>query len=140
MTLLEFARGPALWGSIAILVLGTLWRIAAIYRFKVKPDLSEPRAGSTVAGAINTIFARMLPRNEFGYTALLTGINGYIYHIGLLIVALAYLPHMFFLERLTGVSYPVPPTWVFYIAAALTFISLSRGMTGAAFARRGART
>ncbi|MDH5535307.1 MAG: nitrate reductase [Betaproteobacteria bacterium] len=124
MTLLEFARGPGLWASIIILVAGTLWRIAAIYRFKVKPDLSEPRGGSTVAGALNTIIARMLPRNEFGYTATLTSVNGYIYHIGLAIVVFLYLPHMFFIDRLTGLSWPVPPVWVFYAAVALTFVSM----------------
>ncbi|MBI4206991.1 MAG: nitrate reductase, partial [Betaproteobacteria bacterium] len=34
MSLLEFARGPALWASIFVLVAGTAWRIWGIFRLK----------------------------------------------------------------------------------------------------------
>ena len=62
-----------------------------------------------------------------------------------------------FIERLTGIAWPPLPAALVYFAVAATFVSLliwlpfgklahaflvfiSRGMTGAAFARRGART
>ena len=109
MTLLDFARGPALWASIVILVGGTLWRIAAIYRIPRKPDYSEPRSQSTAAGALGLIVGRMVPHSEFGWASVVATMNGYVYHIGLAIIVFAYLPHVLFIERLTGLSWPVPP-------------------------------
>jgi len=124
MTLLEFARGPALWASIVILVAGMLWRIAAIYRIPRKPDYSEPREHSAAGGALRLIVGRMVPHSEFGWASVVATMNGYVYHIGLAIIVFAYLPHVLFIERLTGLSWPALPAPVVYVAVAITFISL----------------
>ena len=63
--LLQFARGPALWASAAVLLAGSLWRIVGIVRLGAKPDLSEPRSSRLLAGAMRGIFARMVPKKEF---------------------------------------------------------------------------
>lgn len=124
MSLLEFARGPALWGALAVLVIGSAWRIIGIFRIKSKIDLSEPRSSRRISGAIRAIIGHMIPRKEFLHGTALVSLNAYVYHIGLAIIVFGYLAHVNFIKRLTGISWPVPPTWVFYATVALTFVSL----------------
>ena len=124
MSLLEFARGPALWVAIAVCLVGSVWRVIGIFLMKSKPDLSEPRGRNRAAGALSAIVGRMLPKQEFMHGTALVSLNAYVYHIGLAIVVFAYLPHVNFIKRLTGISWPVPPTWVFYVAVPLTLVSL----------------
>ncbi len=116
---LQFARGPALWASLAILVAGSAWRVIGILRLGSAPDLSEPRSTRLFAGAMRGIFARMLPREEF------RGIlNAYAYHIGLAVIVFCYAPHVLFVERLTGLAWPPLPGPVVYVSAGVTFVSL----------------
>jgi len=122
--LLEFARGPALWVSLAVLAAGSLWRIAGIVRLGAKPDLSEPRSTRLLAGALRGIFARMIPRTEFRHRSKLGVWNGYVYHLGLAVIAFGYLPHIYFIERLTGLAWPPLPGPVVYLSVGLTFVSL----------------
>ena len=122
--LLQFARGPALWVSLAVLVAGSLWRIAGILRLGSRPDLSTPRSTRWFAGAMRGIFARMLPRREFQYRDKLGVWNGYVYHLGLAVIVFGYLPHIHFAERLTGLAWPPLPDPVVYVTVGLTFVSL----------------
>lgn len=124
MSLLEFARGPALWASIFVLVAGTVWRIWGIFRLKTRPDFSEPRSTRVLAGALGTIVRRMLPKREFRDSATLATSNAYLYHIGLALIVFGYLPHIQFIERLTGLAWPPLPMVIFLFAVALTFVSL----------------
>jgi nitrate reductase gamma subunit len=122
--LLQFARGPALWASIAVMLAGSLWRIAGIVRLGAKPDLSEPRSTRLFAGAMRGIFARMVPRVEFRLRKKLSFWNGYVYHVGLAVIVFGYLPHIHFAERLTGLAWPPLPDPVVYVCVGLTFVSL----------------
>jgi len=122
--LLEFARGPALWASLAVLVAGSLWRIGGILRLGTKPDLSEPRSTRLFAGAMRGIFARMVPGVEFRLRKRLGFWNGYLYHVGLAVIVFGYLPHIHFVKRLTGVGWPALPEPVFFVFVGLTFVSL----------------
>jgi nitrate reductase gamma subunit len=122
--LLQFARGPALWASLAVLLAGSLWRIAGIVRLGEKPDLSEPRSTRLFAGAMRGIFARMIPRREFRQRNQLGVWNGYVYHLGLAVIVFGYLPHIDFVERLTGLAWPPLPDAVVYVCVGLTFVSL----------------
>jgi nitrate reductase gamma subunit len=124
MALLEFARGPALWASLAVLLAGSLWRVVGVLRLGTKPDLSEPRSTRLLAGAMHGIFARMIPRKEFRHRAKLGVWNGYVYHLGLAVIAFGYLPHIRFIERLTGLAWPPLPGPVVYACVGLTFVSL----------------
>ncbi len=123
MELLEFARGPALWASLAVLILGSVWRVAVIWRLGAAPDLSEPRSTRLIAGAMRSIFGRMLPRKEFG-RGRLGALNGYLYHVGLAVIVFGYLPHLHFIERLTGLAWPPLPGPVVYFAVGITFVAL----------------
>ena len=44
MTLLDFARGPAMQISIIIFVLGIVWRLVGVWGLRHKKDLSEARS------------------------------------------------------------------------------------------------
>lgn len=124
MELLEFARGPALAAALAIMFAGSAWRLFGIFRLARKPDHSEPRSTALWAGRLRGIVSRMWPHPEFRSSTTLATTNGYVYHVGLAIIVFSYLPHIRFIERLTGVHWPPLPEPVFYIAAAFTIVSL----------------
>ena len=122
--LLAFARGPALWFSLLVLIAGSVWRIVAIYRLGTAPDLSEPRSTRLLAGALRGIFARMILRKEFRPSRNLGGFNAYLYHLGLAAIVFGYLPHIRFIERLTGLAWPPLPEAVVYVAVGPTVVAL----------------
>lgn len=124
MSLLEFARGPALWTSLAALAAGTLWRVYAIWRLGAQLDLSEPRETRPLAGALRGILVHMTPRKGVSRGTALAYFNGYVYHLGLAVIVFGYLPHIQFVERLTGLSWPALPEAVVFVAVGLTFVSL----------------
>jgi len=124
MNLLEFARGPGLWFSLFILVTGSAWRLIAIFRLGTQADLSEPRSTRRFAGALHGIFVRMIPRKEFRRGGKLGVFAGYFYHLGLAVIVFGYLPHILFVERLTGLSWPPLPEALVYLAVGPTFIGL----------------
>jgi hypothetical protein len=124
MSLLEFARGPALWVSLSVLVAGSAWRLLAIWRLGAHPDLSEPRERRALSGALRGIFVHMLPRKGVSLGAALAYLNGYVYHLGLAVIVLGYQPHIRFLEGLTGLGWPALPEPVVFVAVGLTFVSL----------------
>jgi len=122
--LLQFARGPALWASLAVLIAGSLWRVAGILQLGTKPDLSEPRSTRLLAGAMRGIFARTMPRKELRHRGMLGAWNGYAYHVGLAVIVFGYLPHIHFVKGLTGLAWPSLPGPVVYVFFGLTFVSL----------------
>jgi nitrate reductase gamma subunit len=124
MTLLELARGPALWFSLAVLAVGTLWRVLAIWRLGARPDLSEARATRPLAGALRGILVHMLPRKDVSRGTGLAYLNGYVYHLGLAVIVFGYQPHIQFLERLTGLGWPAFPEPLVFVTVGLTFVSL----------------
>lgn len=126
MDLLEFARGPALALALTVFVLGCAWRLTGILRLPRRPDLSPPRAGapSAPAAAGAAIVRGLWPRGAFGQAAQVSTFNGYVFHIGLALVFFGYAPHIAFVQRLTGLSWPALPDTVMYLAAGATILSL----------------
>lgn len=126
MSLLDFARGPALTVALSVFVLGTLWRLARVLLRPRLRDRSPPRAGapSNRVAALRAIVRGMWPRKEFRHAALLTALNGYVFHIGLALVFLGYAPHIAFVRRVTGLSWPALPDLVMYLAAGATIVSM----------------
>ena len=124
LDLLAFARGPALWLSLSMLFAGSLWRVIAILRLGSTPDLSAPRNTARFAGAMRGVFGKMIARREFRGAAKLGAFQGYLYHIGLAVVAFGYLPHIAFFERLTGISWPALPEPLVYLAAGIAIVAL----------------
>ncbi len=124
MALLEFARGTALAVAIGVFILGIVWRIYGIYRRPLKPDYSEPRPSDVGAPALRAIVSRMWHPRTFRHATIVGTLNAYGYHIGLAIVFFGFAPHIAFVHRLTGLSWPAVPGWVFVIAVAFVFIGL----------------
>jgi nitrate reductase gamma subunit len=124
MELLEFARGPGLFAALAIFTLGLLWRFHGILRRPARRALSEPRSTATAAGAARAIVGHMWHAETFRRRALARTLNAYGYHLGLAIIAFGFVPHIAFVERLTGLSWPALPGWVFVAGVGLAFVGL----------------
>jgi len=128
MDLLGFARGPALAFALSIFILGMAWRLYAILRRPAARDLAQPRvAGWRAIGA--GVLAHLWPRKTYPRRTLPATVNAYAYHIGLAIVVFGFVPHIAFVKRLLGVSWPAVPGWVFGVAVAVTFFGLLFALT-----------
>jgi len=126
MTLLDFARGPAMNFALAVFVVGVLWRLLGIALLNFRRPLSEPRNRWLKAflGGLAVSGSRSWPHREFigrtGYGELL----GYSYHIGLFIIILTFAPHITFIKSLFGVTWPaLGSTWI-HIISVLTLTLL----------------
>lgn len=131
LDLLDIARGPALVFAIAVFVLGSLWRLVGVLRRPRLRDLSPARANapSSAAAVRHAIVRGMWPRAAFSRRTLYLTINGYIFHIGLALVFFGYAPHIAFIRRISGLSWPALPDVVMYLAAAATILSLLLALT-----------
>ncbi|MCB2018972.1 MAG: hypothetical protein KDF54_15920 [Hydrogenophaga sp.] len=126
MDLLDFVRGPGLYFSLAVFVLGIAWRFVSLALLPRMTDLSPAREGapSNLAGAMHGIRRGMWPRREFSSMTKVVTLNGYVFHIGLALVFFGYAPHIAFVRRVTGLSWPALPDYVMYLAAGATIVSL----------------
>lgn len=106
-----------------IFVFGLTWRLYGIFRRPVRADHSEPRRRDLAAGGVRAIFAKMLPPRGIRVRGAAMA-NAYAYHIGLALVVFGYAPHIAFVERYTGLSWPALPAALFYLAAAVTIVGL----------------
>ena len=133
MTLLDFARGPALQVAIAVCAGGCLWRLTGILLQPRRPDRSPAREGALPAplGALYSIVRRMWPRSNFVQATLFTTVNGYVFHIGLAVVVFGLAGHILFLRSLLGIGWAPLPSSAVYGVAVITLASLV-----AALARR----
>ncbi len=123
MVLLSFARGPALTFALSVFVLGIGWRLFAILRRPAAHDLSQPRVAGL--GAVGRgMLAHLWPRKTFPRRTLPATVNAYAYHIGLAVVVFGFVPHIAFVKRLTGLSWPAVPGWVFGVAATVMLFGL----------------
>jgi len=126
MDLLEFARGPALYVSLAVFVLGTAWRLGGILMLPRFRDLSPAREGAPPRwlGALRANVRAMWPRRAFRRATHAATLNGYAFHVGLAVVFFGYAPHIAFVQRLTGLSWPAFPDAVMYVAAVISIVAL----------------
>ncbi len=124
MALLELARGPALTFALAIFFGGIAWRLYAIFRRPAARDLSEPRSTALAAGALAGIARRMWHPATLRRRSLAGTLFAYAYHVGLAIVFFGFVPHIAFVHRLTGWTWPAVPGPLFALAVALTFVGL----------------
>lgn len=129
MTLLEFARGPLLAVALIVFFAGSAWRIWGIFRFKPKADHSKPRREAGFAQALEGVRARVFPRKEFRSRIAFTEANAWIFHVALLLIIVAYAPHIAFVKRLTGfITWPALPDAVTYFCGATAIVTLIVGL------------
>ena len=100
MELLDFARGPALQISLAILVFGVLWRLVSLFLLPRTKDKTPAKKGAPLAifAATKEIFMRSWPGRYHPKGALLLLINAYVFHMGIAVVVVAFAPHVLFLQ------------------------------------------
>lgn len=130
MTLLEFARGPALQVAMIIFVLGATWRFfgALLLPWRLVPAQPREGAPSLFAAALKGVVVKMWPHKPFQKAGMFTFVNGYVLHIGLAIVVFLYAPHILFIKGLTGLSWPALPSNVVHPIAIVTLASLVAGL------------
>lgn len=130
MTLLEFARGPALQVSLVIFVAGALWRFVGALMLPWRLIPAQPREGapSPVMSALKGIFVKMWPHKPFEKAGMFTFVNGYIFHLGLAIVVFLFVPHILFIKGLTGLNWPGLPNSLVYTVGVVTAASLVAGL------------
>jgi len=104
-------------------VLGLAWRLYVVLGRPARADYSEPRRSDLVAGAMRTIFAKMLPPRGVKVRGVAMA-NAYLYHAGLALVAFGFAPHIRFIERYTGIGWPALPDPVMYVASGVAIVGL----------------
>ena len=112
MTSVEFlawARGPMFQIAVAIFAIGVVIRLVEILALGRKADLSEPRNDGTMAG-IKTIFRRSIPDPGTFKRSPFTIVLGYLFHIGLFITILFFVPHIELFHNVLGLQWPGLPT------------------------------
>lgn len=126
MTLLDFARGPALQAAFAIFLLGSLWRLVALLALPRSRDLSVPKpdAPSGLVAGLGGILRHMVISNQLGPVPKFAAWNGYVFHLGLAIIVLGFTQHILVIEGLFGLSWAGLPTGVVTLVAVITLASL----------------
>jgi nitrate reductase gamma subunit len=131
MTLLDFARGPALEVAFPVFVLGVSWRLLSLLLLPWARDRSLERAEAPPAfvGATKGFVRHLWPPAPFVRTFLFSTLNGYVFHVGLAVVVFGFAQHILFLRSLFGVSWPSLPTGVISIISVITLASLIVALT-----------
>ncbi len=126
MSLLDFARGPALEIAFAVFVFGVLWWLLSLLLLPWGKDRSAARPGghSAIVAAARGFARHMWPPKSFVRGSLFATINGYVFHIGLAIIVFGLGQHILFLRGLFGFGWPNLPTGIISIVAVITLASL----------------
>ena len=105
MTLLDFARGPAMHWALVIMVAGFFWRGTDFVLRRGERNLHWARKGLHV------------PDRRWQ-------IDSYAMHAGLLMVMFGFAPHILFIRALTGLQWPSLPTLVVLTATVVSLASM----------------
>ncbi|MDE3081369.1 MAG: nitrate reductase [Paracoccaceae bacterium] len=126
MSLLDFARGPAITVALAVFCLGVLWRLISLLGLPRAKDRSMRRAGasSDFANAIGGFVRHLWVPKGIGLTSRFAMINGYVFHLGLAVIVFGFAQHILFLRGLFGVGWPGLPTSIITLAGVVTLASL----------------
>jgi nitrate reductase gamma subunit len=126
MTLLAFARGPALQAAVLIMIAGICWRLAGIFLLRRRKRFALPRASVTgrIGGAFTTILTRFVPRRTFWPRIAVSVMLSGVFHIGLLIILLGGAPHIQVIHQVTGLTWPNLPKGLIVIVSGLTLASM----------------
>ena len=124
MDFLDWVRGPLLAASLAVFLLGTAWRLWVLYRLPPARFAGAARQPFGGSAALRAALGRFAVPRGFAPSATLVTLNPYAFHIGLAVVVFGYAPHIAFIRRLTGLSWPALPDGVMYAAAGITIVSL----------------
>ena len=120
MTLLDFARGPAMQWSLVIFSIGVCWRLAGIFLLHSKRDFSQPRRKGALQDGTRAILMRSLPPHELEKNIVFQHVTGYLWHVGFFVTILFFGPHIPFFKSILGFGWPHISNVMIMIAAAMT--------------------
>lgn len=124
MTLLDFARGPAMNAALVIFLVGMLWRVLGVLLLRVGPDYAEPRRNHAWLGGVQGLIVHLWPYKPFAPKVAFQYTVGYVFHLGFFIVLLFYRPHMLFFKEILGFGWPCLPNGVITVIGIITVLAL----------------
>ncbi len=120
---LTWVRGTGLNLTLAIFVLGVIWRLIEIYGLGRKQDLSAPRDVPGASGW-HTIYRRSIPPPGMLRLSPVSYIGGYVFHGGLAVVVFLFAPHIALITSLLGVTWPGLPSQVVDFVSVVTMAAM----------------
>jgi nitrate reductase gamma subunit len=123
MDFLLWVRGTAFDVAATVFVVGVLLRLFEIFSLGRRPDLAEPR-GSQFLPGLKTVGTRMLPDAGTFRRQPLTVVLGYVFHVGLLVSLVFFVPHIELFRETFGFGWPGLPTPIVDAAAVLAIVAL----------------
>ena len=120
MTLLDFARGPAMQWSLVIFTIGICWRLVGIFLLHRKRDLSQSRRKTALQDGTRAVVMRSLPPHELEKNIVFQHVTGYLWHVGFFVTILFFGPHIPFFKSILGFGWPHVSNVIVMIAAAVT--------------------
>lgn len=124
MSLLDFARGPALYWALFIFIAGILWRLLGTLFLLRKRDLSRPKGSRLWLAGLRTIFNRSIVASPYRRQTIYQVVMGYVFHIGLFVVIFLFIPHIEFFRGWLGLSWPGLPNDLVMVAGTLALVAL----------------
>jgi hypothetical protein len=126
MTLLAFARGPAMQAATLILIAGMFWRLSGMLFLRRRVAHAAARApfAARLLGGAVTIVTRNFPRRNF-WPRVGAGVTlAYVFHIGLFVILFGGAPHILVIHEIFGVAWPDLPKGVIVVVSGITLASL----------------
>ncbi|MCG8428379.1 MAG: respiratory nitrate reductase subunit gamma [Chromatiales bacterium] len=123
MEFLLWVRGPAFDIAALIFIVGIILRLFEIFSLGRKPNFSEPR-GTEFGPGMKTIMNRSFPESGTFKRQPLTVIVGYVFHIGLLISLVLFVPHIELFRETFGFGWPGLPNPIVDAAAVISIVAL----------------
>ena len=123
MDFLLWVRGTAFDVAMTIFVIGVIIRLFEIISLGRGVDLAEAR-GSEFGPGMKTVFNRFLPEVNTFKRQPLTVIGGYVFHIGLLVSLILFVPHIQLFQETFGFGWPGLPNPIVDAAAVLGIVGL----------------
>ena len=124
MTLLDFARGPALEWSFIIFALGVSWRLLGMILLRRDRQKALARRNTPAVDGTRAIIMRSLPPHELEKNIMFQHITGYLWHIGFFVTILFFGPHIPFFKSIFGFGWPTLPNEIITVVGAITIAVL----------------
>lgn len=127
MTLLDFARGPAIQVAMVIFVFGVAWRLFWLLLLPRAVDKSKARVGlsGTLSGTVGGFIRHMWPAKEYAARTRFGVITSYTFHLGLAVIVLGFAQHILFIDSLIGIKWPGLPTALISVVSVITLAALA---------------
>ncbi|MCP4288501.1 MAG: hypothetical protein GY792_29445 [Gammaproteobacteria bacterium] len=123
MDFLLWTRGTAFDVAVTIFVIGIIIRLFEIISLGREESLAEPKGTEFLPG-LKTVLSRSFPDGGTFKRQPLTIIAGYVFHVGLLISLLLFIPHIELFSQTFGFGWPGLPNPIVDAAAVLGIVGL----------------